>query len=733
MSRVFVSYSRKDGAWVVPMVDRLGAIGVETWIDQRALPVSLPWLDEIQDAIEEAVVVLVCDSPSWRDSSACAAERAIADDLGKQFLTVTVGSDIAAAALHVAAAVQRVPKSVVAATELHVRARNWVRAGRPKGALVSWRVQRRLRRSLAAGQVKEQPARAFVRASARRTARRSVWTASLVVVAVLGGAVIKLLPDVRRSFEESNQQLADRTAAKAEIHTAMSRNVYDALEVVAALGDNEGFIDADSLATALEPMLPDDAFGADQPLVRFRYEVVDADVVVEAADGTVYRRAAEARDLRDAEVASGRLPEAQVVASSLAVDPDASSGVVTIRRNGVIYRRIVLDGGPVSIVALSPNERWLAAAHFNRVVIVDVESGLARSEARGTPTMLSDLAWSADSQRLWAVAGGRAMSWTVVDARVLVDEPGSWFQAVITHDDDLWVVDRAGTFRQLDSRTGEEHRRVELGHPIYSVTHGTTDKVFAVSDDASWVVDLVSGSAKSLDDLECTGSLGLGGMSTDGTAAFVPCTSGRLFVIDLNHPSVIGSIEVEHATSAAVSSDGRHVHVGTARGDYVEIDLNSAQAKSKRPALTCAGDLLDVDVHHEAIVGVGYGAGRIGCVVSTANDGSTWNNWLHVVDDSTHARSVEFVDNGRAFAVGLSNGDVVVSPTENLLPHLTIHAAAGAVRDLSYAEATGELFVATRDGMVLAVPVRAEDVTNVALAATARGRLARAAELGLDN
>ncbi len=128
MHHVFVSYSRSDSYWVTQLVPRLEARGIPMWIDQRDIPVTLPWMDEIQDAIAESDLFLICDSINSQSSQACAVEKSIAVRSGKRQCQVTVGSDLAAVEEHVADALLQVGLSRYRRTELVVLSRDWDRA-----------------------------------------------------------------------------------------------------------------------------------------------------------------------------------------------------------------------------------------------------------------------------------------------------------------------------------------------------------------------------------------------------------------------------------------------------------------------------------------------------------------------------------------------------------------------------------------------------------------------------
>ena len=54
MTKVFVSYSRKDKSFAGRLVEALAKSDLETWIDWEDIPPSADWLDEISRAIEAA-------------------------------------------------------------------------------------------------------------------------------------------------------------------------------------------------------------------------------------------------------------------------------------------------------------------------------------------------------------------------------------------------------------------------------------------------------------------------------------------------------------------------------------------------------------------------------------------------------------------------------------------------------------------------------------------------------
>ena len=50
-STVFISYSRKDKAFVRKLNDSLDSSGVDAWVDWEGIPLSSDWMEEITRAI----------------------------------------------------------------------------------------------------------------------------------------------------------------------------------------------------------------------------------------------------------------------------------------------------------------------------------------------------------------------------------------------------------------------------------------------------------------------------------------------------------------------------------------------------------------------------------------------------------------------------------------------------------------------------------------------------------
>lgn len=88
-----------------------------------------------------------------------------------------------------------------------------------------------------------------------------------------------------------------------------------------------------------------------------------------------------------------------------------------------------------------------------------------------------------------------------------------------------------------------------------------------------------------------------------------------------------------------------------------------------------------------------------------------------------------FLGGGQVFAAGLSDGSIVLMPTDHLLPATIIGNVSGAIRSMYYDGDAGRLVVATRQGQLVTIPVDLDRLDNAGLGAEAARRLARAIEV----
>ncbi len=94
MADVFISYSRRDHAFVEQLRGALEAAHREVWVDLRDIPPSAEWMDEIQRAIASSNAIICVLSPDYVASPICRQEVDYAVANSKRLIPI-VASDIA--------------------------------------------------------------------------------------------------------------------------------------------------------------------------------------------------------------------------------------------------------------------------------------------------------------------------------------------------------------------------------------------------------------------------------------------------------------------------------------------------------------------------------------------------------------------------------------------------------------------------------------------------------------
>lgn len=370
MISVFVSYSRLDANQVLPLVETLKVSGFSVWIDQTSIAASVPWHEEIVKAIRSADLVIVMDSPHFRQSQACAAEVSVADSLRKSSLVIDLADArtdwVERVKLEAGqiGPVERVRSMLLGASY------RWDRAGRPRDHLVRGPLLSEFATVLP---LTDDPYAAdFVRASKRRRRRRryAAALASLTTVSLLlASRVVARLDDAVLSRIES--ATADM-ATTHEVEAALRRSPAAGLRVAVAEADAvESWSTRMGLAAALQQELP-----------------------------LSVTRNGEA--------------EGPGAAPTLPSGFEATQGnqriVITpagLRIEGPIPLRLSL--GPVTAVAWSQDGRLIAAATQQGVRVIRIDSGKELAVLRGFEGSITDLAWS--DGRLTAIAGASTATW----------------------------------------------------------------------------------------------------------------------------------------------------------------------------------------------------------------------------------------------------------------------------------------------------------------------------------
>ena len=438
MHHVFVSYSRSDGQWTHALVKRLEHQRAEVWIDQEDIPVTVPWLTEVRDAIEEAALFVRCDSQGYRVSVSCSAEVGFAEQVAKPQFVIGVGSDLDDCAANIIRTLREISPDRVQRTELRVLARDWDRAGRPRNLLVGRGYRRRLASALKCPPDPTETERGFLRACTTRTRARALVTTMLVLLIAVSFLTISVLHDAQNTINNDNSKLATAENQEQAGLNLVDQDPYSGLQAATGDGGDESAAHADVITRAIEEPTPDDAFSV--PGARqFAARPVRAEVLVIGAAAREWRHSS-------AEVDAGRpateLPGSGVsraaptaaisgrtasAASGITARRHPHSGLVGIFRHGRLWRMIDFDAVPGAL-AFSPDGRFLAAAVGEQVEVADVAAAQVRTQLRGATGLLLDIAWSADGSRIWALDHRRVFSWLTGNAVTLVEQSSGGLQ-----------------------------------------------------------------------------------------------------------------------------------------------------------------------------------------------------------------------------------------------------------------------------------------------------------------
>jgi len=735
---VFVSYSRADAEWVNGLVDRLKTAGVDVWIDQRDIPVTLPWFEEVRDAIVEAALFLVCDSERWQHSEHCASEAGIAFEAGKRACTVVVGSDLVRATAGVRADLGALEVAYLVRTDLRVRARDWDRAFRPRDGLVSARHRRRLELGAGVEPRLSVVERAFLRASRRRARGRTVATVAVfaLVATALLAIVVSNAAQTRISAindDEARFYMDSRVRAVRN-----GDDHYTGLADATGLGRNESAVNALAVTAALHLPVPDDGFHVPTAATRFREGPVDATVVVTDGRGGTWQRAATASKVRDAVAAAAlREPRAERP-DGLSARAVRDRGIVEVFRHGVLWRRIDLSRR-VRTIEISPNGRELAAAVGSSVAVADLRLGSVRLDLRSTMNAVRDVAWSADGRRVWALSDKLAVSWVVHDGVGLVDEPNRAFNAVFSSDDvsRAWVAADDGELSQIDLHSGRRVRRIRIDDTIRSAAGAPDGAVAAVSGSHGvWIVSLTArGKPRFVSTPDCT--LGRPAFMS-ARSLYVPCLSGPLLRISVAEGRVVErrNLRPGGIFAVRVMPRARQVLVTDVYGWVYVLTQRGLRELVK---LTCGGYVsrLALSPDERVLVPAGVGVGQGTCALRGMRTGSnaalpgSWrfDHVLEPENETTIADSAAVSRGGGTFAYGFADGGVVIHPSENLVPSRAINGVVGRVRDM-YVTSANDLIVATDAGIVQRIRLCETCLSNRALAHVAEARLRRGITIG---
>ncbi len=87
-TKIFISYSRKNTAFVRKLNDALGAVGIAAWVDWEGIPLSADWMAEITAAIQASDAFIFVISPESLKSAICIEELELGIKFNKKIIPV---------------------------------------------------------------------------------------------------------------------------------------------------------------------------------------------------------------------------------------------------------------------------------------------------------------------------------------------------------------------------------------------------------------------------------------------------------------------------------------------------------------------------------------------------------------------------------------------------------------------------------------------------------------------
>jgi WD40 repeat protein len=98
--RVFISYSRKDKAFVEKLNDALDRAGVQAWVDWKGIELASDWMETISDAIQGNDAFLFVISPDSLQSRICSDELELGLKLNKKLIPILYREPVKGSQMH---------------------------------------------------------------------------------------------------------------------------------------------------------------------------------------------------------------------------------------------------------------------------------------------------------------------------------------------------------------------------------------------------------------------------------------------------------------------------------------------------------------------------------------------------------------------------------------------------------------------------------------------------------
>jgi hypothetical protein len=90
MTKILISYSRKDSAVARKLMEEFKALDLEVWVDWEDIPPAVGWLEQIEQGIEQSDAFIFLISPDSVLSEVCKVEVEHARKNHKRIIPIVV-------------------------------------------------------------------------------------------------------------------------------------------------------------------------------------------------------------------------------------------------------------------------------------------------------------------------------------------------------------------------------------------------------------------------------------------------------------------------------------------------------------------------------------------------------------------------------------------------------------------------------------------------------------------
>jgi len=696
---VFISYAREDTAFAKELVAELERHGCDAWIDESDIPPSVPWMNEIQRAIAESMLIVVVDSPAWQGSGPCRIEQDLAEQARVPLVRVdAVGGRVAESVAEIVAAHRALPPSRAVALEAASAAAIWSEAGRRRSLLARGRPLAAMRKARATAPDEfSETATVFLRASRQASLRRWAVGATLALVAPLLAATIAISFAMIDAVNARAAQSVAEATVYAERDTYAQWNIYAALE--------------------RSPSRAVTSFTAYVQLFTF-----------------LTHRTPSAWDPTPVDTAG----------PTTAVSPDGSlsavaEGPTVVVTDAAGQQRRLPASAEITSLAWSPNGLWIAASTASGADVISVRNArsIALHGGPGGSEAARAVSWLDDTRvTVGGVAG--TGTWHVFDGELIATLDEVRYGATVGTT--LYTVNAAGTVTATPTEStaagvvvggavpaGSSPSAMDAAGPLVAVAYLGPTPFLRVVDTASGAI-----ADHSLGD--CS-PLALS-LSPDAGAAYLACMDPQVNLtrVDLATGALTSESMYGQPAYGVRALDDR-VLWGRMVGAVFRTDLALQSPTILTTAAGCGAPVRKFvgAADADTLFVIGDGTGGFACATNIETASAEVHRMIFGAGDGIAVPDAATSPDGTLVAYGISDGRVRVFNTDDYAPVYAAQVMADQIRDVAFSPDGSTLIVAGATGEIVTIPIPYGSMAEGAagLLDDAIARLTQAIEWGI--